>query len=253
MNEDALRCSTADRHRAQALLSEALGRGQIELHEFDERVQQCMSATTRGELLALFEDLFVDPRQALFPTSSTRAGGYGGYGAVPDWNRDGLLGEHHGFAEIAAAESMGRAMWQLEKNRTTWDKVKDAFASEEQKERRKRGLTEVIFSSSHRVNWTIGKEHKVELAFGSATVDLRSARFSSMVTDIKVSALGGNVKILVPQGIRVETTQEDFATIFSQHVERGAVDPRRLSPSAPLVRIHSDSAFARVQVVITAS
>ncbi|HEY4598759.1 DUF1707 domain-containing protein, partial [Corynebacterium sp.] len=38
MNDDALRCDDNDRNRAQALLHDALGRGQINIAEFDERV-----------------------------------------------------------------------------------------------------------------------------------------------------------------------------------------------------------------------
>jgi len=54
---DELRVSDAERAVVQERLRKAVGDGQLDLHEFDVRVQSAWSARTRGELVRVTADL----------------------------------------------------------------------------------------------------------------------------------------------------------------------------------------------------
>ena len=54
---DELRVSDAERAVVQERLRRAVGAGQLDLHEFDVRVQSAWSARTRGELVRVTADL----------------------------------------------------------------------------------------------------------------------------------------------------------------------------------------------------
>jgi hypothetical protein len=54
---DELRVSDAERALVQERLRRAVGDGQIDLHEFDLRVQSAWAARTRGELIRVTADL----------------------------------------------------------------------------------------------------------------------------------------------------------------------------------------------------
>jgi hypothetical protein len=54
---EELRVSDAERARVQERLRRAVGDGQIDLHEFDVRVQSAWSARTRGDLVRITADL----------------------------------------------------------------------------------------------------------------------------------------------------------------------------------------------------
>jgi hypothetical protein len=54
---DELRVSDAERALVQERLRRAVGDGQIDLHEFDVRVQSAWSARTRGDLVRVTADL----------------------------------------------------------------------------------------------------------------------------------------------------------------------------------------------------
>ena len=54
---NALRASDADRTQAVQLLSDALGLGQIDIAEYDDRSKQAIAARTYADLDALVEDL----------------------------------------------------------------------------------------------------------------------------------------------------------------------------------------------------
>jgi hypothetical protein len=58
---DELRVSDAERAAVQEHLREAVGHGQLDLHEFDARVQTVWAARTRGELDRITADLPAPP------------------------------------------------------------------------------------------------------------------------------------------------------------------------------------------------
>ncbi len=57
VHPDELRVSDAERGVVQERLRRAVGDGQLDLHEFDVRVQKAWSARTRGELVRVTADL----------------------------------------------------------------------------------------------------------------------------------------------------------------------------------------------------
>ena len=57
MHPDELRVSDAERAVVQERLRRAVGDGQLDLHEFDTRVQSAWAARTRGELVRVTADL----------------------------------------------------------------------------------------------------------------------------------------------------------------------------------------------------
>ena len=58
---DDLRVSDAERTTVQERLRRAVGDGQLDLHEFDLRVQSIWAAKTRGELVRVTADLPAPP------------------------------------------------------------------------------------------------------------------------------------------------------------------------------------------------
>lgn len=52
-----IRVGDRERESAQAALAEHLAAGRLDLDEFAQRVDRCLAARTRRELLALFDDL----------------------------------------------------------------------------------------------------------------------------------------------------------------------------------------------------
>ena len=57
VHPDELRISDVERTAVQERLRRAVGAGQLELHEFDTRVQSVWAARTRGELRRITRDL----------------------------------------------------------------------------------------------------------------------------------------------------------------------------------------------------
>lgn len=74
-----MRASDADREQIVAKLKTAMDDGRIDLHEFDERLQQVYAAKTYGELAPVLSDL---PVQRV---SRSGAGGGSGGGGLPTW------------------------------------------------------------------------------------------------------------------------------------------------------------------------
>ncbi|MCO1660328.1 DUF1707 SHOCT-like domain-containing protein [Pseudonocardia humida] len=67
---DAMRVSDDDRDRVAALLREAVGRGQLDLAEADDRLRAVYSAVTRADLVAVTRDL---PQAAAVPPAPRSA------------------------------------------------------------------------------------------------------------------------------------------------------------------------------------
>ncbi len=57
MGRDEMRAADADRHAVADKLRAALDEGRLDLHEYDERLQQAYAAKTYGELSLLLTDL----------------------------------------------------------------------------------------------------------------------------------------------------------------------------------------------------
>ena len=239
MNDDALRCDDNDRNRAQALLHDALGRGQISIAEFDERVQKCIVAQTRGELLVPLTDLFLDPRAALYghpsaptaPTSPSPA------------------------TQRPAPKNNGQSFWEKLTNfnrpaapTRTPDEVAYFANQMVTGENLPNNRVHALFSDRRLHHWTVPAVQEIRAHAGTVTVDLLSARLASHHTTIDVGAAFGEVKILVPEGIRVHIDTDGSFGETTFKVARGAVPPEQLPANAPTLRITGSHNLGSVTV-----
>lgn len=69
-----VRVGDRERESAQAALAEHLAAGRLDLDEYTERVDRCLAARTRRELLALFDDLPQPLPELVEPTASIPGG-----------------------------------------------------------------------------------------------------------------------------------------------------------------------------------
>lgn len=83
-----------------------------------------------------------------------------------------------------------------------------------------------------RGQWTPARDTKVTCVMGSATFDLREASLLEGVTHIDVKVLMGEVELIVPPGLRVET---DGFAIMGEFDDAHSAD--LAAPNAPVIRV----------------
>jgi len=74
MGRDEMRAADADRQAVADHLKSALEEGRLDLHEYDERLQQAYAAKTYGDLKDLLTDLPVEVPAQRIPSVPVRAG-----------------------------------------------------------------------------------------------------------------------------------------------------------------------------------
>ncbi len=95
-----------------------------------------------------------------------------------------------------------------------------------------------------RGEWTPARRNVVRVIMGSATLDLREAHLDpGVVTEFDVSAIMGEVKMIVPPGLSVEC---DGMAIMGEFDDATTWSER--SPSAPRVRITGSAVMGSVHV-----
>ena len=82
--------------------------------------------------------------------------------------------------------------------------------------------------------------------FGSTTLDFREARLQPGVTEIEARVTFGELKILVPPGVRLESEGSAVFGVFGHHAP--AWD--ELPPGAPTIRVRGTSIFGEVKVQV---
>src|SRR5699024_10889641 len=82
----------------------------------------------------------------------------------------------------------------------------------------------------------------------TVTVDLLAARLASHHTTVDVGAVFGEVKILVPEGIRVHIDTDGSFGETTFKVARGAIPPEQLPANAPPLRITGSHILGSVTV-----
>ena len=91
--------------------------------------------------------------------------------------------------------------------------------------------------------WAPPRELRASAIMGSVTLDLRDAKLSPGVTEIRVFALMGEVKIIVPPGVRVESTAMAILASVSDDIYEPAGDAR----DAPIIRLTGSAIMAEVK------
>lgn len=109
-----------------------------------------------------------------------------------------------------------------------------------------RRLLTVFAETKRRGAWTPPRALRTVTVFGSTTLDLREARLQPGVTEIEARVVFGELKVLVPPGVRVES--EGNAVFGSFDHSAPAWDA--LPPDAPTVRIRGLAVFGATHVVV---
>lgn len=154
------------RERAAEALGEAYSADELSLAEFEERVDRCYRVATVRELEALFEDLPVSPR---LPAAVGEE--------VP---------EPAGGSEV---EPRRPATGDVPVRRREHDVV-----------------VGVMSGVGRKGAWTPAERTYALAVMGGAELDFREARFPPGATKVYVLAFWGGVEIVVPPGLRVESS-----------------------------------------------
>ena len=108
--------------------------------------------------------------------------------------------------------------------------------------------TLVAFMSGvvRRGQWTVPRTVHAIAFMGGVEIDLRGARLTSPVTEIRVLAIMGGVKVTVPPGVRVESNGFAIMGGFEDQLESAASS----DPNAPLVRLTGFALMGGVEVKV---
>jgi hypothetical protein len=107
-----------------------------------------------------------------------------------------------------------------------------------------RGVIAVFSRSDRAGDWELPARYRVVSVIGDIRLDLRHARFQPGTSVIEVVSVMGQVKIVVPHGVRVECDGHGFVRDFKMRRVSNAT-PR---PDAPCVRIIGNAYFGSVHV-----
>ncbi|MEU9415634.1 DUF1707 domain-containing protein [Streptomyces sp. NPDC048272] len=101
----------------------------------------------------------------------------------------------------------------------------------------------VFSSSSRRGRWRPGAHTRAVSVFGDITIDLTEAVFEQQVTEINVTAVLGNVEVLVPENVTLRGYGSGVLGNFEVHGRsRGESDPR-----APVVIVRGFALLANIE------
>jgi hypothetical protein len=91
--------------------------------------------------------------------------------------------------------------------------------------------------------WIPARKNVVHALMGTATIDLREALLSPGEIEFELNALMGEIKVIVPPGLRVACDGLAIMAEFREYHSAGFDDP-----GAPLVRIHGMAVMGSVTV-----
>jgi len=109
----------------------------------------------------------------------------------------------------------------------------------------RRGVVSVLSSVKRVGPWSLARQTRVVATLGEVVLDLRHATVGEGASEVELFAFMGNVKLVVPPGIRVLTDVDTFAGSVDVKGRRDVVP----GPDAPTVRVRGTAAFASVEVV----
>ncbi|UBI02654.1 DUF1707 SHOCT-like domain-containing protein [Corynebacterium freneyi] len=224
-----LRATDDERRRVADELSEALGRGQIDVTEFDERTSRVWAARTRDELTGPLTDLVADPRAIIDGTTDSASAG-----AVSPY-RPAAAPARGPFHDVAGPSS--RDLAAVSKQHVTGEKGGSAFSAA------------VMFGADRNGDWLCPATHVSMAVMGGIDIDLRRARFESRHTEIVAVAIMGGIDILVPEDMRVSVEGTGIMGGFDSSRSRDVVIAGHdLPPDAPSVRITGVAIMGGVEV-----
>jgi len=107
-----------------------------------------------------------------------------------------------------------------------------------------RSVISVLGSATRKGEWTVPRELKVVSVLGETELDFREARLSEGITRINAVAVLGEVRILVPPGLRVDIEGSGILGEF----EDGDGDTRGVSEDGPTLRVGGVAVLGEVKV-----
>lgn len=225
--------SDDDRGRIVEELSAALGRGQLDFTEFDERSTTAWACRYRDELTPLIADVHDQPESLLGLPQPDRPGPAAG-APVP-------------FARSSPATQDGSATGGL-----TARKAVDLVRHRITGEKGGSGVSFAIMGGVTRTgSWLVPNSHTSIVVMGGNEIDLREARFESGEIRIYAFAVMGGIDIIVPEGVRVIDDGIGIMGGFDTTVEEGVtVRPGSLPADAPAVRIGGIALMGGVSAII---
>jgi hypothetical protein len=104
-----------------------------------------------------------------------------------------------------------------------------------------------IFSSQARRGvWAVPRELEAAAFFSDTTIDLTHATLPREMVDIHLNVVFANVKIVVPQGLRVVNKVGAF---FANVQSEAALELAPMKPGSPVVRITGHCVFGNLEIV----
>lgn len=227
-----LRATDDERRRVADELSEALGRGQIDLSEFDERTNRAWAARTRDELADPLADLVDDPWAIIMDRPHPNAGG--AVGGIEPF-RPASPAAHRPPGEVAGPSS--RDLSAVAKAHVTGETGGSTFS------------VAVMFGADQGGDWICPPTHYSIAVMGGVGVDLRRARFEAHETEIVAVAIMGGIEIIVPEDIRLTVQGTGLMGGFGTSKSRDVVIAGHdLPPDAPRVRVTGIALMGGVDV-----
>jgi len=197
-----------EREAVISALGDAYAADRIELEELELRMARVYRATTRESLAEVMADL--SPRA---PLSAPASAGTRSVVAPAATEMVSARALEYGVATLARPEIVPA----------------------------RQALVAIMGGVTRKGAWVVPSTLRVIAVMGGADLDLREAQFGAGVTEIEIFTVMGGVDILVPTGVRVETTGMGILGGFE--VTGADADP---GPDAPVLRISGVALMAGV-------
>lgn len=165
-----LRASDADREKVAGLLRDAYAAGRLSPVEHEERLSEVYRATTYGELVPVLHDLPLPPGALTLP---------GVTNAV-------AVNPSHAVASAAASDEV-----VVDPNRADQSQP---------------GAIAFMSETKRQGHWVVPADSTAVALMGKVELDLSQAVLTSARTEIRAHALMGQVSIIVPAGVIVQST-----------------------------------------------
>lgn len=94
--------------------------------------------------------------------------------------------------------------------------------------------------------WAPARQLEVRVVFGSMLLDLREAQLQPGTTHVDASVVFGELKVMVPPGVRVVS---EGSAVFGSF-DHSAPSWDELPPNAPTVRITGTAVFGATRVIV---
>lgn len=110
----------------------------------------------------------------------------------------------------------------------------------------RRGAVAILSSLRRDADWILPRLFRVFTFWGNAEIDLTRALLAPGTSEIEIRCIMGNVEIVVPPDLRVES--EVDAVLGSAEVQRQI--PSTTSPDAPTVRITGSAFMGSIEIKV---